>query len=255
MPAATELIVALDFARLSEAETCMQKLEGLPVIYKVGFELFLVAGPDWVRRQVGQGRRIFLDLKFHDIPNTVRKAARQAAELGAEMFTLHLAGGPKMIQAVQDELRALAKPPIVLGVTVLTSFDQGTWSAVSQAMVGPDADAGVTASPAVSATISVSISASISASVAGLVTQARAWGATGIVCSAHELETVRRIDPSLYTVVPGIRPEGAAAGDQARVMTPAQARALGASAVVIGRPITESYDPRQTAQKVLLALA
>jgi orotidine-5'-phosphate decarboxylase len=232
---ATELIVALDFARGAEADACVRALRGLPVIYKVGFELFVAAGPQWVRGLVAQGGRVFLDLKFHDIPNTVRKAARQAAELGVEMFTLHLAGGPKMIQAVREELAALPKPPIALGVTVLTSFDEDTWSSVNQALNGRPAH--------------------VRASVEGLAKHARGWGATGIVCSPHELAAVRGLDPSLYTVVPGIRPEGAAAGDQARVMTPEQARQLGASAVVVGRPITEHQDPRQAAQKVLDALA
>lgn len=125
--------------------------------------------------------------------------------------------------------------PKILGVSVLTSFDDVRWAEVTKAMTGHAAD--------------------VSDSVDGLVEHIVAWGGDGVVCSAHELPAIRSRFPSLYTVVPGIRPEGSAAGDQARIMTPMQAHAAGASAVVIGRPITESSDPRATAQSILKDLS
>lgn len=235
----TELIVALDFPKGEQALAVMKECEGLPVTWKVGSELFLAEGPNWVHDRVKEGRRIFLDLKFHDIPNTVMKAAIQAHEMGVKMFTLHLAGGPTMIRAVRDELEKRTpkeddRRPLILGVSVLTSFDQGTWDDVSFAVGGN--------------------TSKIEESVKRLVAQARYWGADGVVCSPHEIKAVRAADDVLYTVVPGIRPKGSKSGDQARVMTPKQAATLGASAVVVGRPITESKAPRAMVEKVLKEL-
>lgn len=233
-PKRPELIVALDFSDGPSALRFMQIFEDLPVIWKIGSELFLAVGPDWVRSRTKEGRRIFLDLKFHDIPNTVMKAAVQAASLGVEMFTLHLAGGANMIRAVRDELEKKSKRPLILGVSVLTSFDQSTWDDVSFALGGK--------------------TAKISDSVKRLVSQARYWGVDGVVCSAHEIKTVLAADPILFTVVPGIRPKGSKAGDQARVMTPSEATAFGAGAIVVGRPITESKTPRAMVEKILREL-
>ncbi len=236
----TDLIIALDFPKGESALKVMKDCEGLSVIWKVGSELFLAEGPKWVESRVKEGHRIFLDLKFHDIPNTVTKASLQAFDMGVEMFTLHLAGGPSMIQAVRDELdkkmdaRKLDRRPKILGVSVLTSFDQQTWDEVSFALGGK--------------------TAKISDSVKRLVAQARYWGVDGVVCSPHEIKTVKSADPILYTVVPGIRPKGSKSGDQARVMTPKQAATLGAGAVVVGRPITESKTPRLVTEKVLKEL-
>ena len=232
----TDLIVALDFQRGDRALELVDKLRGLDLIYKVGSELFLTGGPEVVRELVHRKNRVFLDLKFHDIPNTVARAARQAALLHVDMFTVHLAGGSAMIRAVADELKDIPTlKPKVLGVSVLTSFDDVRWAEVTKAMTGHAVD--------------------VSDSVDGLVGHAPAWGVDGIVCSAFELESIRAAFPSLYTVVPGIRPEGAAANDQARVMTPLQARHAGASAVVIGRPISEASEPREVVERVLKELA
>ena len=234
---ATELIVALDVSTSAQALKIIQELKGLSVIYKIGSELFLAEGPKWVKERVKEGARIFLDLKFHDIPNTVAKAAAQAQEMGVSMFTVHLAGGLKMIQAVREEMEKKEKSlgmPKILGVTVLTSFDQQTWDDVSFAVAEK--------------------TSKIDASVKRLVAQSRYWGVDGVVCSPHELKTVHSVDPILYTVVPGVRPKGSKAGDQARVMTPAQAAILGASAIVVGRPITESKTPRAVAEKIILEL-
>jgi orotidine-5'-phosphate decarboxylase len=231
----TDLIVALDFPRADRALELVDTLGDLPVIYKVGFELFMASsggGPDFVRQLVHRKKRVFLDLKFHDIPNTVARAARQAALLHVEMFTLHLAGGSAMIKAVAQEMAAIPElKPKVLGVSVLTSFDDVRWAEVTKALTDHAVD--------------------VRDSVLGITEHATAWGCDGLVCSALELPEIRRADPIVYTVVPGIRPEGSPANDQARVMTPAQARAAGASAIVMGRPITESKAPRTLVESIL----
>jgi orotidine-5'-phosphate decarboxylase len=239
-PKKTELIVALDFPEGESALKVMRVCSDLPVIWKIGSELFLAEGPDWVRERTKEGFRVFLDLKFYDIPNTVMKGALQAGAMGVEMFTLHLAGGANMIRAVRDELekkftgKKEGKRPLILGVSVLTSFDQSTWDDVSFAVGGK--------------------TSKIVDSVKRLVAQARYWGVDGVVCSPHEIKTVAAADPMLFTVVPGIRPKGAKAGDQARVMTPKQAATLGAGAIVVGRPVTESKTPRSMIEKILREL-
>jgi orotidine-5'-phosphate decarboxylase len=228
----TDLIVALDFPRADKALDFVKSLNGLPIIYKVGLELFMAGGPEVIRELVHQKNRVFLDLKLHDIPNTVARAARQAALLHVDMFTVHLAGGSAMVKAVAKEMSDIPMlKPKMLGVSVLTSFDDVRWAEVTRAATGHAVD--------------------VDDSVNGLVNEGVSWGVDGVVCSALELAAIRESFPSLYTVVPGIRPEGFAAGDQARVVTPAQAHADGASAVVIGRPITESKEPRKLVESIL----
>jgi orotidine-5'-phosphate decarboxylase len=232
---ATDLIVALDFPRVDRALEFVELLGDLPVVYKVGFELFLAGGPEFVRELVHRKKRVFLDLKFHDIPNTVARAARQAALLHVEMFTLHLTGGSAMVRSVVDELAAIPLlRPKVLGVSVLTSFDDVRWAEVTQSVSGH--------------------ASAVSDSVDRLVENSVSWGADGVVCSAMELPSIRDRHPGIYTVVPGIRPEGFPAQDQGRVMTPAQARAAGANAIVVGRPITESKTPKDVAERILREL-
>lgn len=232
----TDLIVALDYPRADRAMEMVDRLSGLPVIFKVGFELFMCGGPDLVRELVHRKQRVFLDLKFHDIPNTVARAARQAAILHVDMFTLHLAGGSGMVRAVAQELNAIPElKPRVLGVSVLTSFDDVRWAEVTKAITGHAVEVG--------------------SSVDGLIEHAPAWGVDGVVCSAFELPSIRNVFPALYTVVPGIRPQGVEAGDQARIMTPMQARQAGASAIVMGRPITEADEPRKMVESVLKDLS
>jgi orotidine-5'-phosphate decarboxylase len=188
-----------------------------------------------VRELVHRKSRVFLDLNFHDIPNTVAKAARQAALLQVEMFTLHLAGGRVMVKAVAEELEAIPTlKPKILGVTVLTSFDDVHWAEVTRAIT--------------------SHAVAVAESVEGLVEHAPTWGCDGIVCSAFELKAIRKRYPGLYTVVPGIRPAGTQTDDQHRVMTPAQAHREGAHAIVMGRPITQAPDPRAMAESVLKEL-
>jgi orotidine-5'-phosphate decarboxylase len=231
----TELIVALDFPKPEKALRFVEGMGDLPVIYKVGLELFLASGPEIVRELVHQKKRVFLDLKLYDIPNTVARAALQAALLHVEMLTLHLAGGSAMIRAVAEEFANIPElRPKILGVTVLTSFDDVRWAEVTKALTGHAAE--------------------IADSVDGLVEHAVTWGVDGLVCSAMELESIRAQFPSLYTVVPGIRPAGSAANDQARIMTPKQARLAGASAIVVGRPITGAEKPREMAESILKEL-
>lgn len=232
---ATELIVALDYPRGGRAYELVDELKGLPLVYKVGLELFMAEGPDVVRELVHRKCRVFLDLKLHDIPNTVARAARQAALLKVEMFTLHLAGGSAMVRAVAEELADIPSlRPKILGVSVLTSFDDVRWAEVTKALTDHAVD--------------------VQDSVIGLVSHAAGWGADGVVCSALELPLVKKQAPGVYTVVPGIRPAGANRGDQARVMTPAEAKGSGADAIVMGRPITESSDPRGVVEDVLREL-
>ncbi len=232
----TELIVALDFSDAQKADALLAELEGLPVIYKVGLELFLQAGPEWVKHWINKGRRVFLDLKFHDIPNTVAKACVQASRMGVEMLTLHTVGGRQMIDRIQEELANEAakghQKPKLLGVTVLTSFDDLGWSEVAQAT-------GVE-------------SPSARHSVEGLVAKASEWGLDGIVCSPWEVSWVAENYPNLLSIVPGIRLDQKVVGDdQARTMTPKLAAERGASAIVVGRPIILAEHPRNTALRIL----
>jgi orotidine-5'-phosphate decarboxylase len=232
----TDLIVALDFSKSERALQLVDTLSGLPLIYKVGFELYMNGGADLVRELVHRKHRVFLDLKFHDIPNTVARAASQATLLGVDMFTLHLAGGSAMVKKVAEELAEIPSiRPKILGVSVLTSFDDVRWAEVTRALTGHACD--------------------VADSVSGLVSHAAGWGCDGVVCSALELPMVRGQSPGLYTVVPGIRLAGAPVDDQARVMTPAQAHAAGAHAIVMGRPITEAQSPRQVVETVLKDLS
>lgn len=231
-PTHTELIVALDFQKPEKALGFVDQLQNLPVVYKVGLELFLTGGPEVIRELVRRKHRVFLDLKFYDIPNTVARASLQAALLNVEMFTVHLSGGEAMIQAIVRELDEISEiRPKIIGVSVLTSFDDLHWAKVMNALNGHAAD--------------------VDDSVIGLATHATAWGADGIVCSAQELPQIRKQFPALYTVVPGIRPKGVPAQDQMRVVTPREAKNAGAHAIVVGRPITSSNSPKAVVESIL----
>jgi orotidine-5'-phosphate decarboxylase len=228
----TDLIVALDYGRAEQALEFVEELSDLPVIYKVGLELFLAAGPDLVRELVHRKYRVFLDLKFHDIPRTVSRAVRQAALMHVEMMTIHLTGGSHMFRSIAEELKDIPLlRPKILGVSVLTSFDDVRWAEVTKTLTGHAVD--------------------VSESVLGLVASGAFHGLDGVICSALELAEIRSQFPGLYTVVPGIRLEGGDKNDQARVTTPALAREMGAHAIVMGRPITRASDPRAIAQSVL----
>lgn len=228
----TDLIVALDFPREDAAWAIVDSLDGLDVIFKVGLELFSAAGPQFVRELVHRKKRVFLDLKLHDIPNTVAKAALQAALLHVEMFTIHLSGGSAMIHAVRDALAEIESlKPRILGVSVLTSFDDLRWAEVTRAISGHGSD--------------------VDDAVSRLVDAFVPHGIDGVVCSAHELEKIHELHPSLFTVVPGIRLDRIAGDDQSRTMSPRQAFEAGASAIVVGRPITQADSPRSVVQEIL----
>ena len=232
----TDLIVALDYPKVSRAYDLLDQLAGLPVIYKVGTELFLQAGPEIVKELTHRHQRVFLDLKFHDIPNTVARGVKQAALMRVEMLTIHLAGGSVMLRAIQDELKEIPElKPKILGVSVLTSYSDVQWAEVTRALTRHASE--------------------IADSVHGLVELGAAGAVDGVVCSALEVAAIRERWPHLYTVVPGIRPAGAQINDQARVVSPAQARQLGARAIVVGRPITQAENPRQVVETILRDLA
>jgi orotidine-5'-phosphate decarboxylase len=224
------LIVALDVSSAIEARELVTSLGDVVSIYKIGKQLFTAEGPAIVRELVQARRQVFLDLKFHDIPNTVAAAVREAARLGVTMLTVHASGGSKMLRAAAEAAADAETPPLVLGVTVLTSLK--------------DQDMG-----------ELGISGRVLDQVLRLAALARDAGCGGIVASAHEAREVRReLGAGFAIVTPGVRPAGEAAGDQARVVTPSQAIAAGATHIVVGRPITEAKDPARAARQILQEL-
>lgn len=221
-----KIIVALDFPDAASALALVDRLDPALCRLKVGKELFTVAGPDLVRALVARGYEVFLDLKFHDIPNTVAAACRAAAGLGVWMMNVHAAGGRRMMQAAREALAELPQRPLLIGVTVLTSMSAEDL-----------AETGIAAEPA--------------DQVMRLASLTQACGLDGVVCSAQEAELLRqRLGEDFRLVTPGIRPAGSEAGDQRRVMTPTQAIAAGATDLVIGRPITAAADPVKVLQSI-----
>jgi orotidine-5'-phosphate decarboxylase len=221
------VIVALDFPEASEALALAARLEPASCAVKVGKELFTSAGPALVSALVGRGFRVFLDLKYHDIPNTVATAVHEAARLGVSMLTVHAAGGGKMLRAAVDAARASHPALIILGVTVLTSLDQNELEKVGFKGTVPE-------------------------EVLRLAALALDNGCKGIVTSARETAAVRaELGHNFAIVTPGVRPPGSSHGDQARVATPAEAIAGGATHIVVGRPITEAADPPAAARAIL----
>ncbi|HEX2178230.1 MAG TPA: orotidine-5'-phosphate decarboxylase [Actinomycetota bacterium] len=226
----TGLIVALDSPDLDESEALARQLAGRVAAFKVGLTLFLGHGPEAVR-QIGAHGPIFCDLKLHDIPHQVGLAASQLTELGVWMFTVHASGGSAMVAAAARAASAAANPPLVAAVTVLTSLDRDELALL-----------GVEAEP--------------EDQVLRLARRSVEAGATALVCSANEVERLRReLAGQTVLVTPGIRPAGSDAGDQARVMTPAHAAAAGSNYIVVGRPITGAPDPVVAAEKITAELA
>lgn len=224
------LIVALDVPTANAARKIVSTLGDSALTYKVGMQLYTAEGPPLVRDLVASGRRVFLDLKYHDIPNTVGAAVAEAAKLGVSMLTVHAAGGGRMLRAAMDAART--NPELmILAVTVLTSMD------------GNDLE-------------KIGIRGSVEDNVVRLATIALANGCQGIVCSAREASTLRaELGRNFSIVTPGVRPAGTSAGDQVRVVTPAEAIAAGASHIVVGRPITEAADPASEARAILSQIA
>ena len=221
------LIVALDVPSTAEAQGIVTALGESVSIYKVGKQLFTAAGPGVVRELIGSGRKVFLDLKFHDIPSTVASAVQAASELGVSMLTVHASGGSRMLKAAVEAASTAKRPPKVLAVTVLTSFSDADLKEVGVA--GP-----------------------AQGQVLRLASLAQKSGCGGVVASAREAKVIRRVlGASLTIVTPGVRPAGGPKDDQARVATPSEAIAAGADYVVVGRPITGAKDPVAAARAIL----
>jgi orotidine-5'-phosphate decarboxylase len=220
------LIVALDVSTATAAQKIVAAVGDSALTYKVGMQLYTAEGPRLVRDLVAAGRRVFLDLKYHDIPNTVGAAVKEAAQLGVSMLTVHAAGSGKMLRAAVEA--GEARPGLmVLAVTVLTSLD------------GYDLE-------------KIGIRGTVEDSVVRLATIAVANGCQGVVASAREASTLRaELGDKFAIVTPGVRPAGTSAGDQVRIVTPAEAMASGASHIVVGRPITEAADPAAEARAIL----
>ena len=222
------LIVALDLPTAADANEMARELSGAVSFFKIGLQLYTAAGPEIVREIASSGAQIFLDLKLHDIPNTVAKAVAAAAELGVQMLTLHLSGGAEMISAAVASTRG---GMMLLGVTVLTSS-----TAETLAEIGVHAD--------------------VSGQVARLARLGVRCGIDGLITSPLEVEMLRRTVPaSVELITPGVRPAWSATDDQKRFTTPRTALANGADRLVIGRPITAAADPRAAVERILAELA
>jgi len=222
----TKIIVALDFPDAASALALVSRLDPALCRLKVGKELFTVAGPELVRELVAHGYEVFLDLKFHDIPNTVAAACRAAASLGVWMLNVHASGGRRMMEAAREALADLPHPPLLIAVTVLTSMNAEDL-----------AEVGIQDMPA--------------DQVLRLARLTQSCQLDGVVCSAQEAALLRTsLGTDFRLITPGIRPAGSARGDQRRVMTPTEALKAGATDLVIGRPITGAVDPLATLQQI-----
>lgn len=223
----SRVIIALDFPRGEQATAFVDRLQPGSCRLKVGKELFTREGPDLVRRFVHQGHDVFLDLKFHDIPNTVARACEAAAALGVWMVNVHASGGSKMMLAAREALGAVdAKRPLLIAVTVLTSMGAEDLE-----------ELGLTADP--------------EAQVQRLAALTKKAGLDGVVCSPREAALLRaELGAGFKLITPGVRPHGTSMDDQTRVLTPADAVREGADYLVIGRPITQAEDPIATLQAV-----
>ena len=224
------LIAALDTPTRADADLLVGRLEGVPSWVKVGLELFCAEGPAIVRELAGRGLAVMLDLKLHDIPETVARATAKIGGLGAGLLTVHASGGFAMLEAAVKAAQDSGETR-VLAVTVLTSLDDSDLAQIGA--MAPVADL-----------------------VRKRAELAVAAGCHGIVASPHEVAILRGVVPADFLVVtPGVRPEGTAVGDQKRVMTPREARAAGADLVVIGRPLRDSQNPAATARAIVEELA
>jgi orotidine-5'-phosphate decarboxylase len=220
------LIVALDVSTTSAAQEIVAAVGDSALTYKVGMQLYTAEGPQVVRDLVASGRRVFLDLKYHDIPHTVGAAVGEAAKLGVSMLTVHASGGNKMLRAAVDAAKAWPEL-VVLAITVLTSMD------------GDDLD-------------TIGMQGTVKESVVRLAKIALANGCQGVVSSAREASALRKeLGDQFAIVTPGVRPAGSKVGDQVRVVTPSEAIAAGASHIVVGRPITGAADPAAEARAIL----
>lgn len=235
LQAADRVIVALDVANLAEAERLLDAILPVTRQVKVGMELYTAAGSEAVRLVRRRGGRVFLDIKFHDIPNTVAGAVRSAAALGVDMLTVHVAGGRRMmeaaVRAADEAARAGCARPRIVGITVLTSMNAQDVEETGETLP-------------------------LSELLARRIRLAREAGLDGVVCSPLEARLVKAVGGrGFLAVTPGIRPSGAELGDQARAATPAVAIANGADYIVVGRPITKAPDPAAAARAIVAGVA
>ena len=227
----SKLIVALDFQTAEKALSFVKPLNPKICKLKVGFELFVAAGPDFVRQLVDQGYDVFLDLKFHDIRNTVASACRSAASLGVWMMNVHASGGDKMMAAAKQALLDAQSDAKLIAVTVLTSMDDTQLN-------------------------NVNIHSNAVDQVKHLAALTQKTSLDGVVCSAQEAKILRAsFGDEFLLVTPGIRPPNAEAGDQSRVMTPYDAKQAGVSYIVVGRPITQSSSPLKVIEQINIDMA
>lgn len=225
------IVVALDYHSASDALMMADKLDPSCCRVKVGKELFTCAGPAVVEQLQAKGFDVFLDLKFHDIPNTVASAVQVAADLGVWMVNVHASGGRRMMEASANKLSAYSKKPLLIAVTVLTSMER-------------------------SDLVEVGLDVEPVAQVQRLARLTADCGLDGVVCSAQEVKMIRELVPGEFSLVtPGIRPEYSVVGDQRRVMTPREALGAGSDYLVIGRPITQADDPLVALNKVMSEIA
>ena len=218
-----QLVLALDYTDATDALDMAGRVRGSVEWMKVGMELFTREGPKMVQTLSGMGFKVMLDLKFFDIPNTVRGGVRAASRIHADMVTVHLLGGERMCRGAVEEIASLEHKPLLFGITVLTSMEPGE-------LPGYD-DLG-----------------SLASDLAG---KAETWGMDGIVCSGHEVGTIKKAHPALKCLTPGIRPADSSDDDQRRIVTPGQAVSLGSDFLVVGRPITRAQDPAVAARAIL----
>ncbi|WP_022850246.1 orotidine-5'-phosphate decarboxylase [Limisalsivibrio acetivorans] len=224
-----EIIVALDYSELEPVKGIVESVGDAVNWYKVGLELFVSCGPDALSYLADKGKKVFLDLKFHDIPNTVSKVCLSSLKYGVSMMNMHVQGGEEMMKTAVDKVSESAgdKRPLMLGVTVLTSLDENHLS--QYGIVTPD-----TASY-----------------VLKLAEIAKRAGMDGVVSSAKETQIIKEnLGEDFITVTPGIRPASASVDDQKRVVTPADARQMGTDYIVVGRPITKADNPKEAAEAI-----
>lgn len=231
---AGRLIVALDYPDVTQASALVEQLQGIPCYLKVGMQLFYAAGPNFVRDLKARGYSVFLDLKMHDIPNTVKGGAESITRLGVDMFNVHAAGGTQMMQAAYEGMtNALASDsslskPIIIAVTQLTSTNQS----VLNEQIG--------------------VEGSIEEAVVRYAKLTASAGLDGVVASAQEVPSIgQACGRDFITVTPGIRPAGSHLGDQSRVLTPGEAIRQGSHYIVVGRPITAASNPREAAEQII----
>ena len=229
--AAGRIMVALDYPDAASAQRLLEELSGIPCYMKVGMQLFYAAGPAFVASLKEKGYSVFLDVKMHDIPNTVKGGAASVTRLGVDLFNVHAAGGAAMMEAAMEGVASAnvsGRRPLVIAVTQLTS--------TSQTVLNEE----------------IGIAGTVEDAVLRYAKLTAASGLDGVVASPQEVTAVKEAcGSSFLTVTPGIRPAGAALGDQTRIMTPAQAITQGTDYMVIGRPITSAADPRAALESIL----